>query len=180
MAVRRRHIRLLVEQLLDEHNITDLPVPVDKIAEAMGASVLKEPAPDELSGFLLRNHTNRETVIGVNSTHHNNRQRFTMAHELGHLLLHEGERVHVDQAGYAFRFRLKPNEPDPAPDDDETEANVFAAELLMPVRFLTQDMAEYMSRDFLDDDVIAQLARKYGVSAQALTFRLSHLGYIQL
>jgi Zn-dependent peptidase ImmA (M78 family) len=186
MGVRHKFIRTLVEELLDENDIIQAPVNVEKIAEIYGANVKREPAPDEVSGFLYRDGKPGGTVIGVNENHSKNRQRFTIGHELGHLLLHEGERVHVDRSGYGydFRFRREIADNNQPPDSDEIEANVFAAELLMPARFLEQDLTEFEATDFLDErletEILPQLARKYKVSTQALMFRLANLGYVQL
>jgi Zn-dependent peptidase ImmA (M78 family) len=63
-------------------------------------------------------------------------------------------------------------------DDDEREANLFAASLLMPRRFLEQDLEAEDYVNLLDDDFLSDLARKYGVSTQALVNRLKNLGYI--
>ena len=64
-------------------------------------------------------------------------------------------------------------------DSEEKEANLFAAELLMPVRFLDRDIRNIGSLDLIDEDVVAALAEKYGVSTQAMTFRLAYLGYLE-
>jgi Zn-dependent peptidase ImmA (M78 family) len=64
-------------------------------------------------------------------------------------------------------------------DDDEREANFFAASLLMPKQFLEEDLAGEDYVDLLDDDFLSELARKYGVSSQALVNRLKNLDYIQ-
>ena len=60
----------------------------------------------------------------------------------------------------------------------EREANLFAASLLMPKDFLTDDLEETESVDLLDDEFLHQLSRKYGVSTQTLVNRLENLGYI--
>jgi Zn-dependent peptidase ImmA (M78 family) len=46
----------------------------------------------------------------------------------------------------------------------------------MPREFLEADLAKL---DLLDDDLLRALAKKYGVSTQALVDRLKDLGYIQ-
>lgn len=55
-----------------------------------------------------------------------------------------------------------------------------AAELLMPVRFIQQDLLEVDTLDLEHDEIIGTLATKYAVSVQAMMFRLAYLGYIQL
>ena len=56
------------------------------------------------------------------------------------------------------------------------EANRFAAELLMPIEFLQADL-EKSEFDLADDSELQTLAKRYGVSLQALAIRLNGLGY---
>ncbi len=177
MTVRRKHIRGLVEQLLQKHSIESAWVDVEGIAEAMDIGVQYEPADDELSGFLLRDLERRKVLIGVNQRHGLNRKRFTIAHELGHFFLHEQEGLHVDRR---FRIDLRDSNSSQGESDKEKEANLFAAELLMPVRFLKQDLAELDAIDLENDTAVEDLAKKYKVSTQAMIFRLVNLGYMQL
>src|ERR1700721_3049676 len=103
MAIRRRKIESLVEELLATYNITEAPVPVERIAKAKGARVFHQSFEDDVSGFLYQD--NEQTVIGVNTHHAPVRQNFTTAHELGHLLLHDQEQLHVDRAFPTVRLR---------------------------------------------------------------------------
>jgi Zn-dependent peptidase ImmA (M78 family) len=178
-AVRRKHIRALVEGLLAEHHVRSGPVPVQAIAHALGIEVRHEPAAPDLAGFLVRDMRRKRTMIGVNKDHHANRQRFTIGHELGHFLLHEGEQIHVDRES-AFRVKLRNDRSSDGVDVEEKEANLFAAELLMPARFLERDLTSKKAFSVLDENAISALAKKYEVSAQALTFRLAYLDYVQL
>jgi Zn-dependent peptidase ImmA (M78 family) len=173
MAIRRRRIENLIEELLTSYRITEAPVPVERIAKARGARIFHQSLEDDVSGFLYRD--NDQSVIGVNTHHAPVRQNFTTAHELGHLLLHDQEQLHVD---HAFRVRLRDDKSSQGVDDDEREANLFAASLLMPRRFLEQDLEGEDYVNLLDDDFLSDLARKYGVSTQALVNRLKNLGYI--
>lgn len=177
MAIRRKHIRNLVEQLLEAHGIEVAPVPIEEVAPSLGIRVQYEPAEDELSGFLLRDLSRQKAIIGVNDLHSKNRQRFTIAHELGHYLLHEQEKLHVDRR---FRIQRRDGNSSKGESEEEKEANLFAAELLMPVSFIRRDLAEVEGLDLEDDAAVSILAEKYGVSTQAMTFRLAYLGYLQL
>lgn len=177
MAIRRKHIRKLVEQLLEAHDIEVAPVPIEEVAPSLGIRVQYEPAEDELSGFLLRDLSRQKAIIGVNDRHSKNRQRFTIAHELGHYLLHEQEKLHVDRR---FQIQLRNGNSSKGESEEEKEANLFAAELLMPVSFIRRDLAEVEGLDLEDDATVSVLAEKYGVSTQAITFRLAYLGYLQL
>jgi Zn-dependent peptidase ImmA (M78 family) len=177
--VRRKHVRTVVEALLKGQQVRSPSVPVEEIASDLGIEVVRKEAPDDLSGFLLRNPAGGKAVIGVNPAHHPNRQRFTIAHEIGHFLLHEGEQMHVDRANFSFKVMLRDAKSSEGTDVEEKEANLFAAELLMPARFLERDIADMKSMTLLDEAAIGALAAKYEVSTQALTFRLAYLGFIR-
>jgi len=86
-----RKIEREVKKLLDDNGVTMPPVPVDRIAESLGAIISFEPfeGKDDLSGILYRDGKNK--IIGINSAHAQNRQRFSIAHEIGHLRLHRKE-----------------------------------------------------------------------------------------
>lgn len=177
MAVRRKHIRTVAGRLLKAHGIEAPPVEVEQIASMLGIRVQFEPAEDELSGFLLRDLNRQKAVIGVNDRHSDNRKRFTIAHELGHYLLHEQEKLHVDRQ---FRINWRDGTSKKGESEEEKEANLFAAELLMPVHFIQQDLSEAEAFDLESDATINELAEAYKVSSQAMTFRLAYLGYLQL
>lgn len=176
MAVRRKHIRTLAHKLLNNQNIVSAPVPVDEIALALGIRVQYEPAENGLSGFILKNLSSQSTLIGINNKHPQKRQRFTLAHELGHYLLHEKEELHVDRQ---FQVKFRDEESSKGEHEDEREANLFAAELLMPVHFIQEYLSKFDALDLEDDPFIDEMAKNYDVSTQAMTFRLAYLGYIR-
>jgi len=135
-----RALREEATKLLKANRVKAAPVPVTDIATSMGARISYSPFEGELAGMLVRDHD--QTVIGVNSLHHPNRQRFTIAHECAHLALHEGE-VHIDRS---FNSNVRVNRRDAvssmAVDAKEIEANRFAAELLMPYNMVLADLKE--------------------------------------
>src|ERR1700722_1105163 len=149
--VRRKQIRLLVERLLAQHHIRSAPVAVAEIAKDLGVEIQQAPAEDDLSGFLYRDRKRKLSIIGVNSDHHPNRQKFTAAHELGHFLLHDFDEIHVDRQ---FKVWLRSETSSQGTDDEEKEANLFAAEFLMPARFLEKDVESIGEFDLLDEKVI--------------------------
>ena len=65
-----------------------------------------------------------------------------------------------------------------AENPEEIEANRFAAELLMPETMLTDDLRG-KKLDIENDELIRELADRYRVSPQALTYRLVNLGYLK-
>lgn len=111
-------------------------------------------------------------IIGVNSQHHPNRQRFTIAHELGHLTLHRDaieERVHVDKT---FQVLMRNTNSASGTERIEIEANQFASELLMPLRLLDPLLGRY---DIDDDEPLQRLAHMFRVSKQALEYRIRNI-----
>ena len=180
MPVRRKLICELVNEILAAKGIANAPVPVNRIAKAEEIEISLHDADDDISGFIVRDPQRKRVVIGINGKHHPNRRRFTTAHELGHYFLHPGEDVHVDKARHALRINLRDKGSSVGTRDTEKEANLFAAELLMPSSFLQRDLEEMLGFDLLRDDrALAKLAKKYRVSTEALTFRLAYLGHIE-
>ncbi len=169
--LRPRYTRIQreVSELLSRVKIKHAPVPVEDIAQMLGAKIVLNDFNNEISGVLIRRGTN--IVIGVAKEQAPTRQRFTIAHEIGHLLLHEGEEVHVDRD---FRVNLRSPSSAEAVDVNEIEANAFAASLLMPEKMLQVDVKE-LAVDFEDATKIDALASRYKVSNQAMTFRLINL-----
>ena len=153
--------------LLAKHKISTFPVPVERIARDEGIKVEYAPLDGELSGLAYI----REgiTVIGVNSLHASSRQRFTLAHELGHVVLHRPElekAVHVDKGSLRRDATAAAGV-----DRLEIDANAFASELLMPQELLAQALAG-KTVDLEDDEMIRNLAKRFRVSEAALRFRL--------
>jgi Zn-dependent peptidase ImmA (M78 family) len=168
---RPRYTRINAEvgRLLTETEVRQPPVPVDRMARAAGAKVVYNDFKDEVSGVLIRR--DGTVVIGVDKKQSQERRRFTIAHELAHLLLHDGEEIHVDKL---FRVNLRSPSSSKAEDVEEIEANAFAATLLMPLSFLRTDLQGVV----LDIDDVARiegLAKRYRVSTQAMTFRLMNI-----
>lgn len=148
------------------------PVPVDRLAKVLGVRIEYTPFDDELSGMAFIR--DGKPVIGVNSNHHPNRQRFTIAHELAHVVLHRTKleaTVLIDKGrNFIPRDSISAEGIDPL----EKQANAFASELLMPDRLVRQVLAE-SSRDIQDDDYLIGMANRFRVSLAALQFRLGRL-----
>jgi Zn-dependent peptidase ImmA (M78 family) len=162
------------ELLLEEVNCDSTPVPVDRIAKQLGAHLRYAPLDEELSGMVfIRDQT---PIIGVNSLHHPNRQRFTIAHEIGHLRLHPEfitSAVHVDK-GFAVPVLRRDARSAHGTEKLEIEANQFAAALLIPRRHLVSAFAT-VSGDIDDDAPLKEMARKFKVSVATLHYRIRNL-----
>lgn len=169
---RKRKITSHVQALFHEYEINAPPVPVERIAKKLGAQIHFSPLDDELSGMIYIKQG--MPIIGINSLHHPNRQRFTIAHECGHLILHKTQitkEVHVDKA---FPMLMRDSASAAGVNEIEIEANYFAAELLMPVPFLAEALGNEPF-DIDDDSAISGLAKSFKVSSSAMRFRLGNL-----
>ena len=169
---RRSAIRKLAKELLEEQAATAAPVPVERIAKGLEAQLRFSPLDDELSGMVYVK--DGIPIIGINALHHPNRQRFTLAHEVGHLVLHRAEitkQIHVDKG---FPMLMRNAASATGVNEMEIEANFFAAELLMPEQFLARSL-EGQSFDIDDEGAISALAKEYKVSTAAIRFRLGNL-----
>lgn len=182
MRVRRKYIQNLVKELLINNKISSAPVDINRIAKSLRIQIIKQSAEDDLSGFLLRDFDKKTALIGVNEKHSLNRQRFTIAHEIGHFCLHNYEGVHFDGKNTGLQVHLRNSRSSEGTSIEEREANLFAAELLMPKTVLEKDLSTIKEIYLLDeeDQTIKTLADKYQVSVRALTYRLVNLGYIEL
>mgnify|MGYP001584530096 CR=1 FL=1 len=149
------------DQKLIEEFQTEAPIKVVSIAKALGVRVLSNKNfPRSLSGLIRC--VDGAFEIYVNSNHPASRQRFTIAHELGHYMLHRdriGDGIIDD---YLYRSELT--------DSLEHEANQYAARLLMPEALITQPQFESLT--------LAELANEFWVSNKTMDIRLGELGLI--
>lgn len=154
---------------------THPPVPVEEIAALCNIQLVRTAAEWSESGFLLRDAG--RTIIGVNSRTSLRRQRFTIAHELGHWRLHEGKPLIVDQS--VMMVNKRNDISSQATNSEEIEANQFAAELLMPQSMVASLLTKSFSSSLKSrDDLIATLAREFDVSNDAMSWRLINLGIV--
>lgn len=161
-------------RLLEENDVRRAPVPVEAIARALGVDVRYAPTTDEVSGALVR--SGGGAIIAVNSAQHENRQRFTIAHEIGHFVLHKRRaRRHFDED---FRIDFRNSVSSEATQRDEIAANRFAAALLMPEEFLRRDILKPNFDLDRVDGAIQSLAVRYKVSRRAMELRLVNLGFL--
>jgi Zn-dependent peptidase ImmA (M78 family) len=136
------------------------PIPVLEIAERSGVDVVFDPFDrfsDTVAGFC----DFEAKRLYVNSQDPLNRQTFTIAHELGHWVLHRAYfLMHPDEYSVMPRFQ-RPNGRDPY----EQEANCFAANLLVPKRLLER----------VKHAPVAQLASVFAVSREMMENRLKNV-----
>lgn len=143
------------------HSISVNPIDLPSLVEKLGLKLRFEPMEGDESGSLKKDKKTGFWVITINSLHHPNRQRFTIAHELGHYIKHS---IQQDEFNDTVFFRNGET------NIFETEANCFAAELLMP----EQDF-----RDFVDktSSKVDEIAEYFQVSTMAVRVRAKQLGF---
>lgn len=168
---RRKEIAEAARKFLRENNVNKPPVPIKRMTERLGARIVSSTLDDELSGMIYEK--NDIPIIGVNFQHHPNRQRFTIAHECGHFILHRDmikREIHVDKKSRMLRSPLSAE----GVSEVEIEANLFAAATLMPEDFLRKALKNEPA-DIDDEETVKSLARKFRVSPAAMSFRLGNL-----
>jgi hypothetical protein len=126
--------------LLKKHGVREVPVDIERIARAEGLTIERRELGD-LDGQLVGSR------IGVNTRHSLVRQRFTIAHELGHFVMHSKHG---------------------ADEHSEREADVFAATLLMPPDILRKEFSAAPDADVLQG--------RFQVSREAIWIALKELG----
>lgn len=139
-----------------------VPVDVWAIASDLGIRVTEIPLPQNVSGKIINNGDSPPTyAIWLNATHHTNRKRFTLAHELAHYILHGDLFTEiVDNTMYRHDAQLMTMS-----SVEERHANQLAANILMPM----PKIREYRARGHLDPK---DLARIFGVSEQAMRIHI--------
>jgi len=146
------------QQVLQENFVVSPPVRVGEIAKNYGLDITEVELGEDfshVSGFI----DPEERVIYVNRSDSDTRKAFTIAHELGHWLLHQ-DQLKTDPDRYAIVYRIPIGRLNI--DPVEKEANVFAANLLVP-------------REWLDkhtDKNPEEIARIFGVSPEVIGYRL--------
>ena len=158
--------------ILLELNINQPPIDIISIAKSYNISIKPYDLGEGVSGVLVIDKD--KSVIGYNPSEHPHRQRFTVAHEFGHYVLHrKHSELFVDKEKVLFRNQ------DSATGEfkREREANNFAAAMLMP-KYLLENEAKKRDTDFFDEASISDLAKLFNVSVQAMTIRLTKLNML--
>jgi Zn-dependent peptidase ImmA (M78 family) len=159
------------EEILQRTSALWVPVPVDRVA--LGLNLRVEPAElgDDVSGVLVIEHG--IGTIGYNATHPHVRQRFSVAHEIGHFVLHGTQRQLFIDKRYTAVYR-RDRRSSTGDHRREVEANRFAAALLMPESLVLREIQD-LDFDLADEQALAAFAARFQVSTHAMSLRLGHL-----
>ena len=144
------------ELLIDENS----PVDLDYVLNELNIRIRYQEIKEGVSGACISKGLNKLIVINPN-INNEGRKRFTISHEIGHLLLHHGSRYCLEQ-----NLNLWINS-----NDKEQEANLFAAGLLLPRAYLV----DVLKKKDITVNLIESLALKYNTSLLATAIRLVKL-----
>lgn len=149
-------------QIVQKH-MSEAPVKIGALAEELGLKVVRSPLQPTISGMI---RPSSEAPAGfevlVNKFETPERQRFTVAHEIGHYLLHRSDIGPGVIDSIMYRSSLTSRK--------ETEANQMAAYIMMPTEVVSAELLKLGGLDV--PDVVNILADRFRVSAPAMRIRL--------
>lgn len=146
-----KHIKILNEYT------DEVPVRVGALATALGLKVVLAALPLKISG-LIKPDDNGSFVIKVNRFESKERQRFTIAHEIAHFLIHRDQINAGVVDSVLYRSKLSSRV--------EAEANRLAADIIMP----RDKIIELENETGITEPV--QLAQRFAVSREAMEIRV--------
>lgn len=170
---RKRDIRIQADSFREKCKISRYGI-IDlfKECERMGYKLFKYPLGEDADlGFALKKED--DIIVFINTSIRLSREIFTLAHEIGHIILHlNGEQPFIDNnATISGRSE----------DEKEQEANYFAACLLMPSdevnRFIDLELPDFENNGLSGMD-IARIMSEFNVSYDMALNRLESLGKI--
>ncbi len=160
-------------EIVRRYKLITPPIDIEYVVKQDGYNLSYLGLPETISGFIENSKSSKKTII-VNKNHPENRRRFTIAHEYGHFVLKHRFATAIEgrQVDKNVLFRAKDISEMQA--WEETAANKFAAELLIPTVLLEKNIQNLPNLTF---DNVAELAVLYKVSSIAMSFKLQNIGY---
>ena len=158
--LKQHEIQSKVNTLLEHTQCDTYPVPIVRIAESIGYTVhfMDMDSNDSIVGKV--SHTDKKIYVKQGDIPQ--RQRFTIAHELGHIKLHNGDKFRTERGLNVF-----------SDDPEEVEANRFAAMLLMPEN-------EFRRIWEISEQSIEYVANYFAVSKLSASIRANTLNLLSL
>lgn len=147
------------QRIIIQTHQQQLPVSVGGIARDFGIKVLKSTMPGSISGEIRE--TDGLVTIKVNRHDVKERQRFTIAHEIAHFLLHRDRIAGGITDDVLYRSRLS--------DELEREANRLAADIIMPAELVNKSLKNHSS--LKAEDRYKKVAEEAEVSLAAVKIR---------
>ena len=163
---RKTQIEAITTNLLNRYNYIDDMVDIANIVRQQNYNVFIDDLDSNISGYV--DHDNKEVVLNKNETPE--RRRFTLAHELGHIILNANDNS-IQHRDNIMNSQLDIY----ANDNNEVEANYFAGCILMPRNVFIREFNNIKGNI---DYKIQQLASYFGVSKLAINVRANVLNLI--
>ena len=146
-----------------ERYLAESPVKLGEIARELGLEVFRSPLPPSVSGMIKpSDRVEGAYEIKLNKYEVAERQRFTLAHELAHFLLHKNDIRAGVIDNIMYRSALTPRK--------EYEANRLAADIVMPKEAVSRELQA--RGGVATEDVAKELAVVFKVSPPAMRIRL--------
>lgn len=147
----------IVKEAIAEH-----PVRVGELAQKLGLDVFRSPLPPKISGMIRPKVDGVGYEIRVNKYEVPERQRFTLAHEIAHFLLHKSDIRAGVVDSVMYRSALTSRK--------EAEANRVAADIVMPMGAVRRELLALGG--IPTEEVAKELALRFKVSLPAMRVRL--------
>ena len=161
----KSEIENFARQTLKDHNMYNIPVDPVVLANKMGIRVSNAVFSDPALAGMIAKRGDLSSIL-VKDDDALNRKRFTIAHELGHMLLHlKNDGEFIDKSDHLRTTDLNGSH------GPEMEANQFAAALLMDSELIKQFWPAVQSSDSMADI--------FRVSKEAMEHRLNNLGLVE-
>lgn len=146
---------------------------IDSLVNQLGGRIVEKPGLDPLYDGTIKKVGDNSFEIAIFPHQSPEERNFAIAHELGHLFLHMGylaSKETWDQYGHSVQFAHF------GTDEQERQANAFAAALLMPQKEFKGKIEEYTSGNCAD---MAQVSNYFHVSIATATNHGRSLEYLQ-
>lgn len=157
----------IIACILRHHPHWTAPVPIEDLARSINIVDILEMETEEFEGGLTTDSDKQKGVILYKAGMKDGRRRFTIAHEIGHFLIpwHKGDQR-------CTKKDMSERRVETLVQKQETEANRFAAGILMPRPWFVSDMRKLGD---VDVEHVRTLARQYGTSLEATVARYVEL-----
>ena len=169
----------LLQYLKSEGVVLSVPIDIENILRFLELNYHSKPDFRDMKTTGSIKVVENEPMIWANpfKNKFKERKRFTLAHELGHFMLHIAPSGSVNNFQPILDESLSFNRDDNW-DYKEMEANSFAAQLLMPVDLIKIEVAKihHNNGNITQEEAIEELAETFNVSSQAMEYRLKSIG----
>lgn len=155
--------KLAAQKMLSECGIVDpTNVPLELMVAGRGATLIEKALHNSEGRIVFGKY---RSIITVNSEiEFSGKRRFVIAHELGHHEMHRDHiQIHNDNDASLEYFKE---------GNQETEANQFASELLMPEHIFSHEC----NKEPFSPDLMRHLATRFGTSVTSVVYKYFELG----